>query len=143
MNIVAGAGLCLDVHAPDQAKDGARVQVWACNGSPQQTWVLDEKVGAVISLAGKCLDVRGAQVGIDGTAVQIWDCNRATQQRWTHQKRVVQAPDGGLFSPMALANAGGKCLDVHAPDQSKNGAKVQIWSCNNSVQQQWRISPAR
>src|SRR5262245_9053560 len=73
MRVVSGSGLCLDVHAPDQAKDGAKVQVWTCNGSPQQTWVRDEKVGALISLAGKCLDVQAAQVGIDGTVVHIWD----------------------------------------------------------------------
>lgn len=142
MNIVSGSGLCLDVHAPDQARDGGRVQVWACNGSPQQTWVLDKQVGAVISLAGKCLDVQAAQVGIDGTAVQIWDCNRQAQQRWRHQTRVVQTPEGGLSAPMSLKNDGGKCLDVHAPDQFKNGARVQIWDCNNSMQQKWKIVPA-
>lgn len=142
MNIVSGGGLCLDVHAPDQAKDGGRVQVWACNGSPQQIWVLDAQVGAVISLAGKCLDVRAAQVGIDGTAVQIWDCNHQVQQRWEHRTRAVQAPDGRMINPMALRNTGGKCLDVHAPDQFKNGAKVQIWGCNNSMQQKWQITPA-
>ncbi|WP_408951613.1 RICIN domain-containing protein [Lysobacter sp. Hz 25] len=143
MVITSGAGLCLDVHAPDQAKDGAKVQVWVCNGSPQQTWVVDEKVGAVISLAGKCLDVQAAKVGIDGTPVQMWDCNRQVQQRWQHKTRVRRAPSGGLFSPMALQNAGGKCLDVHAPDQFNNGAKVQIWSCNSEKQQRWQITPMR
>jgi Ricin-type beta-trefoil lectin domain len=142
LTIVSGSGLCLDVHAPDQGKDGGRVQVWACNGSPQQTWVFDEQAGSVISLAGKCLDVQAAQVGTDGAAVQVWDCNRQVQQRWQHRKRVMQAPGGGFFQPMALQNAGGKCLDVHAPDQFKNGARVQIWGCNNSMQQQWQINPA-
>jgi hypothetical protein len=26
------------VHAPDQDRDGARVQVWECNGQRQQSW---------------------------------------------------------------------------------------------------------
>jgi len=33
-----GGGKCLDVHAPDMRNDGGRVQVWECNGEPQQQW---------------------------------------------------------------------------------------------------------
>lgn len=142
MNILAESELCLDVHAPDQARNGGRVQVWACNGSPQQTWVLDKEVGAVISLAGKCLDVQAARTGDDGTPVQVWDCNQLVQQRW-HQQHVEKLPDDRLDRPVVLRNDGGKCLDVHAPDRSNNGAKVQVWGCNNSKQQKWEVTPAR
>ncbi|TXH66191.1 MAG: hypothetical protein E6Q88_12475 [Lysobacteraceae bacterium] len=32
-----------------------------------------------------------------------------------------------------------KCLDVHVPDQHNNGARVQVWDCNNALQQTWKI----
>ena len=52
--------------------------------------------------------------------------------------------DVTTFTSQALTTAGairsgaGKCLDVHAPDQYKNGARVQVWDCNNTLQQTWR-----
>lgn len=135
VSIVSGAGLCLDVHAPDQATDGGRVQVWACNGSSQQTWVIDEEGEAIISLAGKCLDVHAPDQRTDGGKVQVWDCNRQLQQRWqTHVRQAV----GSKTKP--IMSGAGKCLDVHAPDQFSNGAKVQVWSCNASMQQDWSIT---
>lgn len=135
VKIVSGAGLCLDVHAPDQFKNGAKVQVWACNGSNQQTWVIDEGGDAIISLAGKCLDVHAPDQATDGGRVQVWNCNRQLQQKW--QTHVMQ-PVGVMTKP--IRSGAGKCLDVHAPDQFKNGAKVQVWSCNASMQQDWRVT---
>lgn len=41
---------------------------------------------------------------------------------------------------LALLSGGGKCLDIHAPDLHNNGAKVQTWECNNSVQQSWVLT---
>lgn len=122
--IHTGVGKCLDVHAPDQAKNGARVQAWDCNGSPQQSWMLVD--GMIRSHAGKCLDVHAPDLHKDGGRVQVWDCNQLPQQGW-------------WLDGAALRSAGGKCLDVHAPDQTKNGARVQVWACNGQVQQRWRV----
>ena len=36
-----------------------------------------------------------------------------------------------------VKNIGGKCLDVNGPDLGKTGGKVQIWECNQAVNQQW------
>lgn len=33
-----GRGKCLDVHAPLLDDPGAKVQLWSCNGAPQQRW---------------------------------------------------------------------------------------------------------
>ena len=38
-----------------------------------------------------------------------------------------------------FVNAGGKCLDVHAPDMRNNGGRVQVWDCNGEAQQQWSL----
>jgi hypothetical protein len=135
VRIVSGAGRCLDVHAPDQFNDGARVQVWTCNGSNQQTWVIDEDGQSIISLAGKCLDVHAPEQTIDGAKVQVWDCNGLLQQKWrTNVRQPVGAPTRPIMS------GAGKCLDVHRFDQFKDGAKVQVWACNASMQQDWRVT---
>ena len=36
--LVNAGGKCLDVHVPDMRNNGGRVQVWDCNGAPQQQW---------------------------------------------------------------------------------------------------------
>lgn len=128
MNIESGAGMCLDVHAPDQLVNGAKVQVWECNGSDQQVWVELDGSRAIFSLAGKCLDVHAPDQRVNGAKVQVWDCNRSAQQTWSTR-------DGKIRS------AARKCLDVHAPDQERNGAKVQVWDCNETKQQRWRFVP--
>ena len=120
--IGSGAGKCLDVHAPDQHLNGAKVQVWDCNGTVQQRWSFQG--GAIVSGAGKCLDVHAPDQHSNGARVQVWDCNGTLQQRWTLQGHT-------------LRSGAGKCLDVHAPDQHLNGARVQVWDCNGTIQQRW------
>lgn len=122
----SGAGKCLDVHAPDQHNNGARVQVWDCNGTIQQTWAFAGR--AIKSGAGKCLDVHAPDQRNNGAKVQVWDCNGSPQQTWDWDGR-----------RRVLRSGAGKCLDVHAPDQHNNGAKVQVWDCNGSVQQIWDV----
>lgn len=134
VRIVSGAGLCLDVHAPDQTRNGAKVQVWKCNGSPQQTWIIDEEGDAIISLAGKCLDVHAPDQETNGGRVQVWDCNGQPQQTWTAR---VNRSAGPQKRPIRSDPV--RCLDVHAPDQFNNGARVQVWSCNATMQQDWSI----
>jgi hypothetical protein len=62
---------------------------------------------------------------------------------WTGSK-VYCCPRTGVTSqrlvvaPIIVSGAG-KCLDVHAPDQHTNGGRAQVWGCNNSPQQTWRI----
>jgi M6 family metalloprotease-like protein len=127
--IRTGAGLCLDVHAPEFDTNGGRVQAWACNGMPQQRWTFDRSSGAIRISSGLCLDVHAPDMAVNGGRVQVWACNGQQQQQWTPQA------DG------TLRNGGGLCLDVHAPDQSTNGARVQVWQCNGQTQQRF-ASPA-
>jgi hypothetical protein len=39
----------------------------------------------------------------------------------------------------SLRSEGGKCLDVHIEDLVKDGGRVQIWKCNNEIQQRWKF----
>lgn len=122
--IVNGTRLCLDVDAANQKTNGARVQLWACNGSDQQLWFI--RGGRVVSFAGKCLDLAFPDLRKNGGHIQVWDCNGSIQQHWAPR-------DGGL------RNGGGKCLDVAtAPDgNGRNGDVAQVWDCNGSVRQRW------
>jgi len=125
-SIRTGAGLCLDLHSGDTAKDGGLVQAWGCHGRANQLWTYDRASRAIRASSGRCLDVDRPQMHTDGGKVQTWSCNGLPQQKWT---------------PMAngsLRNDGGLCLDVHAPDQYKNGAKVQVWACNGGQQQKFK-----
>jgi hypothetical protein len=57
------------------------------------------------------------------------------------QKRVRVRLDCGKCdstTPMVLANAGGKCLDVHAPEINVNGGRVQVWNCKETKGEYWR-----
>ena len=36
-----------------------------------------------------------------------------------------------------LKNVGGKCLEIAPNELRKNGGNIQIWDCNNEIQQQW------
>ena len=122
-----GAGLCLDVHRPDIIRNGGRVQVWGCNGQPQQQWRWVGK--AIQNVGGLCLDVRASEITKDGGRVQVWECNGHRQQRWR-------------FENGTLMNEAGLCLDVHAPDIDKNGGRVQVWRCNGTTQQNWSVPGA-
>jgi hypothetical protein len=62
---------------------------------------------------------------------------------WTGSKvycctRVGSTASSLNVAPIIISGAG-KCLDVHAPDQNTNGGRVQVWDCNNSLQQTWTI----
>ena len=125
-SIRTGAGLCLDLHASDTAKNGGRIQAWGCNGGANQLWTFDRASRTIRASSGRCLDVDRPQMRTDGGRVQSWDCNGQSQQKWTPMRNGSLRNDGGL------------CLDVHAPDQHKNGGRVQVWACNGGQQQKFR-----
>ena len=50
---------------------------------------------------------------------------------------VLPAQAGSTTGPIQVST--GKCLDVHLPDITKNGAVVQIWACTGAVNQNWRF----
>ena len=78
--IINGAGLCLDVHAPDMRNNGGRVQVWQCNGEPQQRWSI--RGNSIVNDGGLCLDTQLPDIGNNGGRVQVWQCNGQSQQAW-------------------------------------------------------------
>ncbi|MCI5162481.1 MAG: hypothetical protein D3917_10800 [Candidatus Electrothrix sp. AX5] len=119
--IQSSTGKCLDSPCPE--KNGCNVQVWDCNGRPNQEWTFQD--GMFKSWKGKCLDIQDFCAGNNGCNVQVLDCNGSPNQKWTFQD--------GMFK-----SGTGKCLDIHGPCAGNNGCNVQVWDCNgSSPNQKW------
>ncbi|MEV4132043.1 S8 family serine peptidase [Dactylosporangium sp. NPDC049742] len=115
------AGKCIDVQNR-QSINGTPVQLYDCNNTPAQYWVLAADGSA--QALGKCLDVTGAGT-VNGTKVQLYDCNGTPAQQW----RVNTARQ------LVNVNAS-KCLDV-TEWNSANGTQLQIWDCGDQDNQRW------
>lgn len=74
-------GKCLDVTSASTA-DGAKIQLYDCNGTAAQQWSYNATTGDVVNTAAnKCLDVTG-NTSANGTRAQIWTCTGAANQKW-------------------------------------------------------------
>jgi streptogrisin C len=113
-------GLCIDVPGANFV-DGARPQMYTCNGSAAQQWTF---TGGTIRAGGKCLDVAGAN-SADGTAIQIVGCHDHPAQQF-----VLNAA-GDLVSVMA-----NKCVDI-AGGNAAQGTQLLIWPCHGGSNQKW------
>jgi streptogrisin C len=113
-------GKCIDVPGASFV-DGARLQMWDCNGTVAQRWTF---TGGMVQAGGKCMDVAGASTA-DGTAIQLVGCNGNQAQQF------VLTSAGDLVS--VLAN---KCVDIAGADSS-TGAKLLLWPCHGGANQKW------
>jgi len=135
-----GSDKCLDVHAPAQWSNGARVQIWECNGQLQQQWKFSE--GSIVTRAGKCLDVHAPDQLKNGARIQVWDCNGSMQQRWH-----MRGNEGDPKLPFKIISGAGKCLTVKGKEaypHYRNGDLVTVWDCNDLTkrdEQKWRVLP--
>src|SRR5882757_7207171 len=78
---VAALGKCLDVSGGSTA-NGAKIQLWDCNGTGAQQWAANAAQDIVNPQANKCLDATGPS-SADGTPLQIWSCGGGANQKWT------------------------------------------------------------
>jgi chitinase len=115
-------GLCLDDRSASTANFNP-IQVYTCNGTTAQNWTVAS--GNTLQVLGKCLDVNAAGTA-NGTVVDLYTCNGTAAQVWVPQS------NGELLNPNS-----GKCLDDTGFGGS--GTQVQIWSCADSSNQQWKI----
>jgi beta-glucanase (GH16 family) len=120
--IGTGSNRCVDVPSGN-AVDGARLQIWDCNGTGAQGWTF-ESDGSVRAL-GKCMDVAAASTA-NGAAVQLYTCNGTGAQKFTLNTA------GDLVNPQA-----NKCVDVQDA-ATANGSELQIWECGGGSNQKWR-----
>lgn len=111
----SASGRCLDVAASSRA-DGAKVQLWDCNGTGAQAW--EASGGRLVNASsGKCLDVARASTR-RGARVQQWTClDDGPGQQWRSRA------DGSVVNP-----ASGLCLDT-AGAATVRGTPMIVWTC--------------
>ena len=115
------SGRCIDVPGANPA-DGARLQVYDCNGTAAQQWTIGSD-GTVRAL-GKCMDAAAAGTA-NGTAIQLYTCNGTGAQRFS------------LNAAGDLVNLNAnRCVDV-AGHGTANGSQLQLWDCTGGANQKW------
>ena len=75
-------GQCLDGDRGAIPNNGARAQLWGCNGWTNQMW---RWTGSrfVNYYGGQCLDGDRGAIPNNGARVQLWACNGWSNQGWT------------------------------------------------------------
>jgi hypothetical protein len=68
----------------------------------------------------------------NGNPIQVWSDTTGSRanQRWTLVSK-------GSYDVVELARSPGHCLDVRNGGTT-NGTKLQLWSCNGGVDQEWK-----
>ncbi|MFF3616174.1 RICIN domain-containing protein [Streptomyces sp. NPDC002580] len=131
IEVHAAKDKCLDVQG-GKKDNGTPVQVYTCNDSAAQKWVLlgsEDKLHLQNVNSLKCLDVAGNDTA-NGTKIQISSCKESTSQTWTSELR-------GATSLKSVGT--GKCLDLHTFD---NGNDAKLYTCNDSAAQKFDIKPS-
>ena len=118
--VVAASGKCVDVNGGSSA-DGAKVQLWSCNGGVNQRWTVS---GSALRALDKCLDAAGTA---NGATARLWTCNGGGGQNW------AAGANGSLVNPQS-----GKCLDANG-GSSADGTQLIIWSCHGGANQRWTL----
>ncbi|MGE7439337.1 MULTISPECIES: RICIN domain-containing protein [Kitasatospora] len=125
-------GECLDGDTNTIPNNGAKVQLWACNGWSNQNWywspVPNKPVGYYNIQNGdgwQCLDGDTNTIPNNGAKVQLWACNGQSNQIWAWNGHTLRNVDGS------------QCLDGDTNTIPNNGAKVQLWACNGWNNQDW------
>ncbi|MEU1163533.1 glycoside hydrolase domain-containing protein, partial [Streptomyces sp. NPDC005921] len=117
------ATLCAD-DASSGTADGTHVQIWGCNNTYAQDWIVAGD--GTIRALGKCLDADHSGT-TNGTLIQLWTCNGTGAQQWT------AGANGSLVNPQSNL-----CLDD--PNSSTtNGTQLQLYTCNGTAAQNWKL----
>ncbi|TFK37402.1 G-X-X-X-Q-X-W domain-containing protein [Crucibulum laeve] len=118
---------CLDVRGGILA-NGTPVQLYDCNGTPAQKWIL-KRGSTAVQLAGTsfCLDAGSSPKS--GVGLKIWKCyNNTPAQKWfyTDDNRLV-------------VEGKGQCIDL-ANGDLRNGNQLQTWACATyNTNQVWTL----
>jgi len=116
----SAASLCMDIPATGE---GVNVQVWGCNGLPQQQWDASYIPLSLLNSPSLCLDE-----SIDttnGNLVTTGPCFDVDKNPAWHL-----VPDSGEIQ----FGSSGKCLDA---GDMQEGTQLMIWECNGLSQQKW------
>lgn len=158
---------CLDVASSGTANGTPLQMWWDCNGSGAQDWRLQANGTLRNPQSGRCLyapsTAAGTQLQLHDCAAgsrQVLAPRPGDPIRFTGLSNVcVGTPDGGDVQARAcdvtaadqmwrvrgngdgtlsLVVVSGECLDVQGSGTA-NGTPVQVWGCNGSGAQKWRL----
>jgi hypothetical protein len=123
------ANLCMDV--PDTGVDplNSDVQIWGCNGLPNQQWDVDDYY-IKDAQHGYCLALPDGDT-TNGKRVQLQDS--CTGHTWSHDAQGWTFADGDWHIRYKADPS--KCLDAGGDMQA--GIELMIWDCNDLPQQIW------
>ncbi|WP_189448720.1 RICIN domain-containing protein [Streptomyces abikoensis] len=138
------SGKCLTIPNASFRNGVDAVQSTCVDGAENQLFDVVSAGSATFELrakhSGKCLDAESAGVK-PGTVVQQWWCvDAAPQERW----RLVMVDVVNELYELRPAHALDKnlCLDISGASKD-DGAIAQLWTCNGSGAQKWRLQPAK
>jgi hypothetical protein len=117
------AGKCLDDNG-NRAANGAKVDIYSCNGSAAQQWTFAQD--GTLRIHGQCLDIANPGTA-NGAKLQLWSCTGAENQRW------AIGTDAVLINPHSF-----RCLDDTGASTS-NGTQAEIWACNGGTNERWTM----
>ncbi|MBM7773219.1 uncharacterized protein (DUF2147 family) [Actinokineospora baliensis] len=124
---------CLDADLNGGGANGTKVQLWDCNGSDQQQWLLDfENKQLINKKFWACLDADLNGGGANGTKLQLWTCNSSDQQKWLRYYDDLAIYNGRFFN-------GKNTVVDRDVSHGGNGAKAQLWAKNFQPQQWWEF----
>lgn len=117
---------CLD-NAGSRLANGNRVQLYKCNGTSAQKWVLTS-TGALRANNGStyCLDVPGNSRA-EYTYLQIYRCNGSSAQHFNVADTTIVAATTGFCATVRYA-------------ETSNRTRIWMKSCHASTSQGWRYS---
>lgn len=84
-----------------------------------------------------CFDARGGAA--NHTPIQQWTCNGISNEKWKVFAPAKGADGGPVQSE--VAGSSGYCLDIPG-GQTTAGLAMQIYKCNQTVSQLWKLNPA-
>jgi hypothetical protein len=120
---------CMDISG-GKLFNGARIQIWGCNGQDQQNWKWCSD-GRIVSAMNdkKCLDIPGGDPSKPG-ALQMWDCNGQAGQYWKYDQNSM-----GVYPAQTGETM---CLDA-AGDSADQGTRVVTYSCHAGTGTGWLL----
>jgi endoglucanase len=130
------SGSCVD-SANQATANGTLVQQWACGAQQaNQEWQLQSQGNGNYSIGNRnapnqVLDVTN-QGTANGSLIQLWTYGGGTNQQW-----MPVAVGSGVYKLVNVAS--GRCLDVPAASTA-NGVQLQIYDCNGTNAQSFRLS---
>jgi endoglucanase len=129
------SGSCVDAAGWGTA-NGTLVQQWACSSQANQGWQFQSRGNGAYSVVNRNVPAEAWDVTNKGTAngslLQLWSYGGGTNQQW-----MPVSLGNGSYKFVDVGS--GRCLDVPAASAA-NGVQLQIYDCNGTAAQSFRLS---